>query len=277
MSQRSPLPAQELAMRVVLFVALAVLGGFVSAWLPLEGQLQRSVLFTFSAGILANALLVRIFENARLADFGLGWTPPSPRKLLEGLACGIGSATAVVAGLVAFGWAKFEAAPADSAGAVVAASALLLVGAAGEEMMFHGYAFQLLVRHLGAFATILPVGVVFGLVHLANPGATFMGILNTILWGVLLGFACYRTGSLWMPIGMHFGWNVMLPLAGANLSGFTIRIMGYALNASAGGFWSGGAYGPEGSVLTTAAVAALFWLVSRLTRTQEGEIACSSA
>ena len=29
-----------------------------------------------------------------------------------------------------------------------------------------------------------------------------------------------------MPIGMHFGWNVLLPLAGANLSGFAIRAMG---------------------------------------------------
>jgi hypothetical protein len=91
----------------------------------------------------------------------------------------------------------------------------------------------------------------------------------------LLGYACYRTGALWMPIGMHFGWNVMLPLAGANLSGFTIRVMGYALNATAGGFWGGGAYGPEGSVLTTAVVAALFWVVSRLTRGQEGGFACT--
>jgi len=154
-------------------------------------------------------------------------------------------------------------------------SALLLFGAAGEEMMFHGYAFQLLVRHMGPFATILPVGVAFGLAHLGNQGSTLMGFLNTILWGVLLGYACYRSGALWMPIGMHFGWNVMLPLAGANLSGFTIRIMGYALHPNAGSFWSGGAYGPEGSVLTTAAAAALFWAVSRMTRGQEEGIECT--
>ena len=140
--------------------------------------------------------------------------------------------------------------------------------------MFHGYAFQLLVRHLGAFATILPVGVVFGLAHMGNQSSTLLGVVNTILWGVLLGYACYRTGALWMPIGMHFGWNVMLPLAGANLSGFTIRAMGYALDTTAGGFGSGGAYGPEGSVLTTAAVGALFWAVTRITSGQEGGFGC---
>jgi membrane protease YdiL (CAAX protease family) len=272
----------DVAVRVAVFVGLVFLGGFLAGMVPVEGSLRRSVLYTFSAGVLANAIPVRIFESARLSDFGLGWTQGAwtqgaGRDLLNGLACGVGAALAVLAALLALGWAQFEAAPADPASAAVLSSALLLFGAAGEEMMFHGYAFQLLVRHLGAFATILPAGMIFGLVHLGNPGSTLVGVVNTVLWGVLLGYACYRTGTLWMPIGMHFGWNVMLPLAGANLSGFTIRIMGYALNANAGGFWSGGVYGPEGSVLTTAAVAALFWAVTRLTRKQEGEIACSTA
>jgi membrane protease YdiL (CAAX protease family) len=275
MSETPRLAWHDVALRVALFVGLAFLGGFLSGMLPVEGSLRRSVLFTFSAGVLANAIPVRIFERARLADFGLGWRQGTGRDLLSGLACGAGAAIAVLAALLALGWARFEAAPADSVGAAVLSSALLLFGAAGEEMMFHGYAFQLLVRQLGAFATILPAGIAFGLAHMDNQGATLIGVVNTVLWGVLLGYACYRTGALWMPVGMHFGWNVVLPLAGANLSGFTIRIMGYALNATAGGFRSGGAYGPEGSVLTTAVVAAQFWAVARITRGQEGGFACT--
>ncbi|HEY1759808.1 MAG TPA: CPBP family intramembrane glutamic endopeptidase [Bryobacteraceae bacterium] len=255
----------EVAARVVIFVSLAFLGGYLTTLLPVEGSLRRSVLYTFTAGVLANAIPVRIFERARLADFGLGWTREAGRNLLGGLACGLGAAAAVVVALLVLGWARFEAAPADSAAGAVLASALLLFGAAGEEMMFHGYAFQLLVRYLGAFATILPVGIAFGLAHMGNQSSSMLGIVNTVLWGALLGYACYRTGTLWMPIGMHFGWNVMLPLAGANLSGFTIRIMGYALTSTAGGFRSGGDYGPEGSVLTTAAVVALFWTITRMT------------
>jgi uncharacterized protein len=264
----------EVAVRVALFVALVFVGGFLAAMLPVEGTLRRSVLFTFSAGVLANAIPVRIFEGARLADFGLGWTREAGRNLLNGLACGAGAAVAVLAALLALGWAHFEAAPADSAGAALLSSALLVFGAAGEEMIFHGYAFQLLVRYLGAFATILPAGVVFGLAHFSNQGSTLLAVVNTILWGVLLGYACYRTGSLWMPIGMHFGWNVILPLAGANLSGFTIRAMGYALDTTPGGFGGGGAYGPEGSLLTTAVVGALFWAVTRITSGQEGGFGC---
>jgi uncharacterized protein len=265
----------DVAVRVTVFVGFIFLVWFLSGMLPVEGSLARSVLFTFSAGALANAIPVRIFERARLADFGLGWTRESGRDLLRGLACGAGAAVAVLAALLALGWVDFEAAPAGSAGAAVLSSALLLFGAAGEEMMFHGYAFQLLVRSMGAFATILPVGVAFGLAHFGNQNSTLLGLVNTVLWGVLLGYACYRSGALWMPIGMHFGWNVMLPLAGANLSGFTIRVMGYALHPNAGASWSGGAYGPEGSVLTTVVAAALFWAVTRMTGSQQGGIECT--
>jgi uncharacterized protein len=265
-----PLPEEsrlkwgEVVLRVAVFLVFGAMGAFLSGLLPVEGTLRRSVLFTFSAGVLANAIPVRIFEKARLEDFGLGWTRSAGRELLNGLVCGAGAAVTVIAAMLLFDWVNFERAPADTAGAAVITSFLLLIGAAGEEMMFHGYAFRVLVQHLGAFATILPVGVVFGLAHVDNQHSTFLGVGNTVVWGVLLGYACYRSGALWMPIGMHFGWNVVLPLAGANLSGFTMRVTGYALHENAGGVLTGGAYGPEGSVLTTIVAIALFRIVGLL-------------
>lgn len=257
------LPWGAVALRVAVFVAFGALGALLSGLLPVAGTLRRSVLFTFSAGVLANAIPARIFERARLADFGLGWAKGSGRAFLNGFGYGAGAAAAVLAAMLLLDWAQFEKAPADTTGAAAATSALLLIGAAGEEMMFHGYAFQLLVRQVGAFATILPVGLVFGLAHISNQNSTMLGVINTVVWGALLGYACYRSGALWTPIGMHFGWNLMLPLAGANLSGFTMRVTGYALHENAGGILSGGAYGPEGSVLTTAAAGVLFWVVGR--------------
>ena len=253
----------DVALRVGLFVVLAIAGGLAAELVPIQGVLPRSVLYVFTAGVLANAIPVRIFEHARLDDFGLGWSSHAGQQLLRGLGYGAAAAVSVVALMLLFDWVRFEPSPHDSAGAAIAASVLLLFGAAGEELMFHGYAFQLLVRYLGAFATILPVAVIFGLLHLSNPGATLLGAVNTIAWGVLLGFACYRTRALWLPIGIHFGWNVMLPLTGANMSGITMRISGYVLRDHAGSWLSGGAYGPEGSILATVAAAALFWRVIR--------------
>ena len=140
----------------------------------------------------------------------------------------------------------------------------LLFGVMGEELLFRGYAFQLLIRALGPFATILPTSFMFGLMHSANPGVSIMGIINTVAFGILFGYAVWRTGALWLSIGLHFGWNVALPLLGSNLSGFTMGVTGYTLKWNVGVFWSGGEYGVEGSLLTTLVVVALFFSLQKL-------------
>ena len=141
---------------------------------------------------------------------------------------------------------------------------VLLFGAVGEELLFHGYAFQSLVRNVGAFATVLPVGILFGLAHLDNQNVTGPAIVNTIAWGTLLGCAYLRTRALWMPIGLHFGWNVAMPFLGVNLSGFTMGVTGYALRWRMNDLWSGGAYGLEGGLFTTLIVGALLFLLYRV-------------
>jgi membrane protease YdiL (CAAX protease family) len=128
---------------------------------------------------------------------------------------------------------------------------VLLFGAIGEYMLFRGYAFQLMLRHLGPFATILPVSVLFGLSHSSNAGSSPISLINTIGWGLILGVAFLRSGDLWLPIGLHYGWNLVLPLLGVPVSGFKMGITGYALHWSIGDLWSGGLYGPEGGLLTT--------------------------
>jgi membrane protease YdiL (CAAX protease family) len=142
-------------------------------------------------------------------------------------------------------------------------SILLLFGAIGEEMLFRGYAFQVFMAAVGPFAAILPTAVLFGFMHASNPGFTLLAGINTVLWGVLLGYSFLRSGDLWLPIGLHFGWNWTLPLLGVNLSGLTMGITGYTMRWRIGGLWSGGAYGIEGGLLTTAIVIALYFYLQK--------------
>jgi membrane protease YdiL (CAAX protease family) len=151
---------------------------------------------------------------------------------------------------------------------------VFLFGAAGEEMIFRGYAFQLLVEKIGPFATVLPVGVIFGLAHASNPNASLLGVLNTVLWGILLGYAYLRSRDLWLPIGLHYGWNAVLPLFGVNLSGLTIEVTRYFYRWDLTPLWSGGTYGPEGGLLATIFGIALFFVLTRApVRPQEAAIA----
>jgi membrane protease YdiL (CAAX protease family) len=274
----TPAPAPEdrlnlaihVVVRVGVFALLAWLGMLLFPWLmfPLAGLLVTSALGTFAAAAVANAVSVRAFEHGALADMGLAWTPQSGRELLAGAGMGAVAGILMLSLPLALGLARFAPSqPAERPWAAFAfVSVTLLFGAVGEEMLFHGYAFQLLVRKLGTFATILPAGVLFGLAHIGNQNATLLGIVNTMAWGILLGYAFVRTGALWLPIGLHFGWNFTLPLFGVNLSGFTMGVTGYALEWHAGVLWSGGGYGPEGSLPTTLVVMALPFALHRWIR-----------
>src|SRR5271165_4678667 len=228
-------------------------------------QFVLATLSTFATAAIANAMALRIFERGQLADIGLGWSAASRRNLIMGVAGGVGAGVVVLGAPVALRVADFTRVPNQDFhwANLLYVSLLLLFGAVGEEMLFRGYAFQVLVRAIGPFATILPMAVLFGLAHSPNLNFTWLALLNTTLWGVILGYAFLLSGDLWLPIGLHFGWNFTLPLFGVSLSGFTMGVTGFAVRWKIGDLWSGGAYGPEGGLLTSAIVVALFFYLRK--------------
>lgn len=261
-------PHLGVILRVGVFVLIAILGYTI---FPVIMQffggpiIVIAALGTFAAAAVANAVALRIYERGQLADIGLGWTAASRRNLALGLLGGIAAGLVVLVGPILVRAADLESIPNTRTqwGSLLFVSIILLFGAVGEEMLFRGYGFQVLVRALGPFATILPLGVLFGLAHADNLSFGLLAFINTTLWGILLGYAFVRSGDLWLPIGLHFGWNWVLPLLGVNLSGFTMGVTGYSMNWKIGALWSGGSYGPEGGLLTTAIVIALFVYLQR--------------
>ena len=253
----------RIGIRIVVYIALYFLCVALSGWLflwvsgnnPLVGVTATSLF----AALFTNWLAMRIHEGASLAGIGLWWNRASADNLTLGLMGGIGAACLTLAPPLAFGMAHFSRTPAETGGwdSVLFLVLLLAAGAAGEEIFFRGYGFQVLLAGAGAWTTILPVGVIFALLHTGNPNASWPGIANTAGFGILFGYAYLRSRDLWLPIGLHFGWNLTLPLFGVNLSGLTMRVTGYELSWSAGDLWSGGAYGPEASILTSVVLLAL--------------------
>ena len=254
-------------LRVGVFALIAILGYYIFPWAMsfVGSPFVIAALSTFAAAGVANAITLRIYERALLADIGLGWTSASRRNLALGILGGAGAGVAVLVLPVVVRLADIDRAPASHFDwpSVLLVSIVLLFGAVGEEMLFRGYGFQVLVRAIGPFATILPTAVLFGLAHTQNLHFTWLALLNTILWGVVFGYAFLVSGDLWLPIGLHFGWNWTLPLLGANLSGFTMGVTGLTVHWKIGELWSGGDYGPEGGLLTTAIVILLFFYLQK--------------
>jgi membrane protease YdiL (CAAX protease family) len=212
------------------------------------------------AAVFANWLALRIYENQHFVEIGLWLNRRSAENLLLGLAGGTASATLVLAPALLAGAAHLTSTPDDqpTVGTIIFVSILLAAGSIGEELFFRGYGFQELLAAIGPWATVVPVGVIFGLLHGSNPGATWFSAANTAGFGILFGYAYLRSRDLWLPMGLHFGWNFTLPLFGVNVSGLRMKVTGYEMSWTAGSLWSGGVYGPEASILTSVVLIALF-------------------
>ena len=254
--------ALSVALKVVVYIALYFAAAFVLG--PLlywtGGYLVGITATGLLAAVLTNSLCLRIYVQRGIAAIGLHSDRASLLNLGWGCLGGAGAASLVLAGPLLFQVARVERDPATPTGipTFFFVTFMLLFGSAGEELLFRGFGFQLLLRNLGAWPTVLPVGVVFALLHSANPHATGLGIANTAGFGILFGYAFLRSHDIWLPIGLHFGWNVTLPLFGVNVSGLTMGLTGFTMKWSAGTLWSGGAYGPEASLLTSAVLFLLF-------------------
>jgi membrane protease YdiL (CAAX protease family) len=246
---------------VLLYVLVVFFLGPLFGWL---GGILVGVIFAgLAAALIANAYALRIYEGKHLADIGMRWNSDAARNLGLGVLGGAGAAVCALLPPIVAGVARFRSdASADvNLATIVFVPVLLLMGAAGEEILFRGYGFQVLLRTMGPYATIVPVGVLFAILHASNPNAEqyWLGLVNTAGFGILFGYAFLRSRDLWLPIGLHYGWNVTLPLFGVNISGITMKVTGYVLEWSVGPLWSGGEYGPEASILTTL-LFVLLWL-----------------
>ncbi|MGB9407037.1 MAG: CPBP family intramembrane glutamic endopeptidase [Terracidiphilus sp.] len=90
----------------------------------------------------------------------------------------------------------------------------------------------------------------FGFIHTPNPGESWIGIFAAALIGFVFCVSIYVTGSAWWAIGCHAAWDwAETYFYGTADSGMVAS--GHYLTTSPSGnaLWSGGADGPEGSLL----------------------------
>jgi len=129
------------------------------------------------------------------------------------------------------------------------ALAIAVASAVGEEIVFRGVLFRRFETALGTAIALIVSAALFALLHAGNPGASWISTLAIALEaGVLLGVAYAATRSLWLPIGVHFGWNFTEGgIFGAAVSGG--QYQGLIAAPLWGPPWlTGGAFGPEASL-----------------------------
>lgn len=204
----------------IALLALLVLGTYIAAskWIerriPSELKVSRS-LPEAAAGLAAGLAL---FASVMAILWAVGVYHPAGRGTVKGLAAGF--AAALAAGIL-------------------------------EETIFRGLLFRLSSKILGTWGALLFTAALFGAAHAFNRGATFSSSLAIALEaGLLLGAAYAATQRLWLPIGLHIGWNF------AEGSLFSMSVSGGAtstglLQGSLNGprILTGGEFGPEASII----------------------------
>jgi uncharacterized protein len=143
-------------------------------------------------------------------------------------------------------------------------AAMFLPSAFVEELLFRGYPFFRLARFRGRIRAAIAMSVWFGLAHLGNREETLIGVLQVVSVGLVYCLSVWRTGSLWWAFGAHAAWNwTQSFIFGCANSGLAASGQ-WLLSTPRGPAWlSGGATGPEGSILSIPAMALMAWIVLR--------------
>ncbi len=125
-----------------------------------------------------------------------------------------------------------------------------------EEIIARGYIFYLLYQTWDAPTAIVGSAVIFSLAHLIkHPSTPALFTVNALLFGILTAACRHYTGTLWLPIGLHFGWNVAAgPIFGLPYSGKTYD-RGVVISEVSGPLWlTGGFYSLDAGVLGSVAL-----------------------
>jgi membrane protease YdiL (CAAX protease family) len=227
--------------------------------------LQETISFALVFGV---AVVMSQIEGRPIGAYGLPGREAFGRKFWLGFLFGILEISLLMGLIAAFGGYSFG--PLALAGSDVFRWGLILlvlfifVGFF-EEFLFRGYTQFTLGDGIGFWPAAIVLSVLFGAVHLSNPGEGPVGAASVVLVGLFFCFSLYRTGSLWYAVGLHasFDWGESY-LYSVPDSGLVLQ--GHLSNSLLHGpkWLTGGSVGPEGSVFCFLTMGLQFLVVALL-------------
>lgn len=257
---------------------ILILGGGLGVILLLtgNGDLATNLLVNeviFWIAITVSSYLARRFVDRRsFASLGVGWNARAGKDLFIGFLI-----PAALMGLIflaewGFGWLDFHgfAWQFSSASTVVTNVLVMFVVFAlvgwSEELLTRGYWLKNMIEGVNVPFGVAFSSLLFGLMHLTNPNATMIAAIGVALSGVFFAYAYLRTRQLWLPIGLHLGWNFFEnTIYGFPVSGLdTMGLLSHSIHGPE--LITGGAFGPEAGLIVIPGMLLGAWLIYLYTR-----------
>ena len=256
------------AVQLFRLLLLPVIQSVLHADAATTSLLRRIGIFVFA--VLAYWAYVRLFEKRDARELRI-----APLPIM--LAAIAGSLLIGIAMLLMFAASAYEvSAYRGWQEGLLGIAGLIVVAAVLEEMVYRCILFRILENAIGSLPALWLQSLVFALMHIANieDRASTQQLAMTVVAGTLIGafwtLVFVHTRNLWTVAANHAAWNYTVILAGVPLSG----IDGWRSLAPLAtecrehlcgpGWLTGGVFGPEDSLVTTAMVAAsvlamLYW------------------
>jgi uncharacterized protein len=245
---------------MLLLLFLFLLGIPVTLFLPLsttnlDQMLLVSTILGFPTITISVYLARRYLDRRSFASLGLDFNPQAIKDLgfgfgLAAFMMGVIFLAHLAAGwliLEGFAW-NFESVPTVFLNILFWLFIFILVGWY-EELLFRGYWLQNLAEGFNLFWAVLISSALFAVLHLSNPNASWVSAIGLLAAGFFLAYSFLRTRSLWLPIGLHIGWNFFQ----GNVFGFPVSgLTTYALiehTVIGERIVTGGAFGPESGLI----------------------------
>ncbi|MFJ6465919.1 lysostaphin resistance A-like protein [Streptomyces sp. NPDC091387] len=251
--------------QLLAVVAVWMIGGQCVA--AVDGNPWLTLLFgllTVVLGVLSYRWVVGRTERRPVTEMA---PEGAPAAVGRGVLIGVALFVAVLTNLAFAGDYAV-----DGLGSVTGAVGLfgfMAAAAVTEELVFRGVLFRLVEERAGTWLSLVLTGALFGLMHLLNPNASLWGaVAIAIEAGGMLAAAYAATRTLWLPMGLHFGWNFAASgIFSTEVSG-NDTAKGILDSTTSGSKWiTGGDFGPEGSVYSVLfgvlLTAAFMWLAHR--------------
>jgi len=214
----------------------------------LIGQGIASLLLVFTMAVMGR------IEKRPFWSYGL--TPRNGLALFGwGAVCGFGLLSVLVGALYAGGWLVFDGTalhgPSILTNGLLLGAGFFFVGVS-EELTFRGYILSTMQRGFGFWPAAVVSSLIFAAAHMGNGGESVVGIGQVFVAGMLLSALLRITGSLWLSIGWHAAWDwAQSFFYGTADSGQMFKGHFLISHAVGNAQLSGGATGPEGSLIAT--------------------------
>lgn len=243
---------------IMMLVGLAILAGLIIPILPMSsGSLMftLSELISFLAITLSIYLARRWFDRRSFVSLGLKWDHWACQDIWVGIVLAGGMIATIFLLEWVFGWLTIQGFAWDHAAwstllINLINAALLFIGVGWtEELLSRGYWLQNLSEGINRTWGVLLSAFFFALAHQSNPHFSWMALIGLFASGLFFAFAYLRTGRLWLPIGLHIGWNFFEgSIFGFQVSGLEIgRLIEQQVEGPL--LFTGGDFGPEAGLV----------------------------